>query len=148
MPHHHTSICHIIIPPVDLEEPVGHFLDKARELLAGRNEGGQYFQGMPVSMCKSLSTLHPPPSSLHPPPSSLHPTREPRNTRSFSQPHLSTLSVPILFRAHVHVCLCLCLCMCVHVGVWLYVCVRAERAGCVWARSERRGCMCARVVHA
>ena len=73
MPHHHTSICHMIIPPVDLVEPVGHFLDKARELLAGRNEGGQYFQGMPVSMCKSLSTLHPPPSTLHPPPSSLHP---------------------------------------------------------------------------
>ena len=29
---------------VDLVEPVGHFLDKARELLAGHNEGGSYLQ--------------------------------------------------------------------------------------------------------
>lgn len=29
---------------VDVIEPVGHFLDKARELLAGRNDGGSYLQ--------------------------------------------------------------------------------------------------------
>ena len=36
----------IYVGAVDLVEPVGHFLDKAREILAGRNEGGKYFQGV------------------------------------------------------------------------------------------------------